>query len=490
MERVKRSSRVVVLGLLLAPLGSVASVAVFSSNAFSACLCGTEQISCWEMRLGRTGRLPALALDPLGEPHLAVLRGHFSRRLQHYSRSSGEWQVETIHDQADIRSRADLAFDVDGRLQIVFAWGEDTGKKFIAWGWRGTPSWMVTQVDSVGSLASFKSPRIALPPGSRDPHIVFIKSVDVRKTLMYASRSFFGAQNDGWKIEPVDPTRQPSSSALAFDANADPHVVYLTPDGSAFHATRPVGSADWVIEAIGETPSGGYGIDLTIDGAGALHVCWGGDANGLVYATKTGGAWVLTTVDAARVVRNHTAIGVLSTGAVRIAYSDYTNFAQGGDVKPRMAFYDGVEWLTERMPPVGSVSPQGMHIDLAVSSDDSLKVVYEFDGSTFDDIRYWEECNVGAGPSPAAAFAPGSSGLMDRRGSFELGEAARVTIRLYDVAGRLVRADDRGHWVAGRYDVSWASDDLGMRNLPGSVYFGEVLADGMRVAVGKVIHLR
>ena len=70
-----------------------------------------------------------------------------------------------------------------------------------------------------------------------------------------------------------------------------------------------------------------------------------------------------------------------------------------------------------------------------------------------------------------------------------LPEAGRATLRVYDLAGRLVRTLADGELAAGEHSAAWdARDDAGARVRPG-MYFAR-LANGGRVALGRVLFVR
>ena len=67
---------------------------------------------------------------------------------------------------------------------------------------------------------------------------------------------------------------------------------------------------------------------------------------------------------------------------------------------------------------------------------------------------------------------------------FELAKPGAVDLRLYDVAGRLVRTlcDGREALPAGRHAVAWDGTDDGGRQLPSGVYLGRLSAGGETTA--------
>ena len=73
--------------------------------------------------------------------------------------------------------------------------------------------------------------------------------------------------------------------------------------------------------------------------------------------------------------------------------------------------------------------------------------------------------------------------------SFGLPERSEVTIRIYDIRGRLVRTLNLGQLVPGRYRIVWhGCDDFG-RNLSAGLYLYELDAGGHR-AFGKMVRVK
>ena len=62
---------------------------------------------------------------------------------------------------------------------------------------------------------------------------------------------------------------------------------------------------------------------------------------------------------------------------------------------------------------------------------------------------------------------------------FALPQAGQVEIRVFDVAGRLVRRFDLGATPAGRHALTWNGDDQSGHEVVSGVYFSRLFVDGV-----------
>lgn len=74
--------------------------------------------------------------------------------------------------------------------------------------------------------------------------------------------------------------------------------------------------------------------------------------------------------------------------------------------------------------------------------------------------------------------------------SFTLADAARSTLRVFDVSGRLVRSIDEGMLPAGSHRTAWDARDSDKRVAAGGVYFVTLEVGGHQVASQRLVLLR
>jgi hypothetical protein len=139
--------------------------------------------------------------------------------------------------------------------------------------------------------------------------------------------------------------------------------------------------------------------------------------------------------------------------------------------------------------PDGPPMPGHVRHEAVVDAERDRVIVfggYPAAGDLWAIARSFGSVSAPAAPAPAAAasltaaWAPnparGGASL-----SLELPVAARLELRLYDVAGRRVRTLELGSREAGTHRIGWDGRDDAGRPLPPGLYFGEVRADA-RVA--------
>jgi flagellar hook capping protein FlgD/VCBS repeat protein len=88
-----------------------------------------------------------------------------------------------------------------------------------------------------------------------------------------------------------------------------------------------------------------------------------------------------------------------------------------------------------------------------------------------------------AGPSAALRLAPPSPnpGTGDIAIEFALPRDARVSLRICDVAGRVVRTLLEGTLPAGAHDLRWDGRSVSGNSAPGGIYFLDLRAAGERL---------
>jgi flagellar hook assembly protein FlgD len=83
---------------------------------------------------------------------------------------------------------------------------------------------------------------------------------------------------------------------------------------------------------------------------------------------------------------------------------------------------------------------------------------------------------------------PARSGSVSLR--FGTTRAARVEMKVYDVAGRLIRTIVDGHYRPGAYTVAWNGADGDGRRVRGGVYFVRIRRDGGADEAQRIVMLR
>ncbi|RPI01849.1 MAG: T9SS C-terminal target domain-containing protein, partial [Calditrichaeota bacterium] len=73
---------------------------------------------------------------------------------------------------------------------------------------------------------------------------------------------------------------------------------------------------------------------------------------------------------------------------------------------------------------------------------------------------------------------------------FSLDRAARVSLNIYDLHGRLLRSFGNAVFPAGRFIIEWDGCDAASQPMPSGVYFYVLELNGQRVAFQKMILIR
>jgi len=140
-----------------------------------------------------------------------------------------------------------------------------------------------------------------------------------------------------------------------------------------------------------------------------------------------------------------------------------------------------------------SLSPSGMIFE--VTQAGSTVWYYSYGLNTPRSQRYWTDCSSVEGNNPAAEGLLGSvSGqpvpsFGPMRFSFELAEATRALLQVFDIRGRCVANLADGNFTAGKHHLSWNGRSDEGRDLPAGVYFVRVRAAD-ETAVEKIILIR
>ncbi len=117
-----------------------------------------------------------------------------------------------------------------------------------------------------------------------------------------------------------------------------------------------------------------------------------------------------------------------------------------------------------------------------------------FDGDRVDMGSYEGPGGTGVEEGPA----PGEMLVRARPNPFRDGTTvvgavpagSRVTVRIYDVAGRSVRTLHEGVADAGSLEIGWDGTDEGGRTVPSGVYFVRVDTDASASSTAKLVFLR
>ena len=231
-----------------------------------------------------------------------------------------------------------------------------------------TSPWWIQVVDSTDNVGYYSS--IALDFNG-NPHIAY--SDMSNWDLKYASWS--GSE---WKIQVVDslervgifPSMAPS---LAIDSSGNPHISYIDDENANLKYASWTGSA-WSIQTVDSQGNVGGYTSLKLDRFDKPHICYQANLD-LKYASWTGSQWEIQTVDSEGYVGFFCSLSLDFNGNPRISYCDTTNI-NSSNVVLKFAAWTGSGWDVQIVDSAGDV---GRFDSLALDSSGNAHISY-YDG--------------------------------------------------------------------------------------------------------------
>ena len=272
-----------------------------------------------------------------------------------------------------------------------------------------------------------------------------------------------------WNTSSVDTVGEVGSfSSIALDNSGFLHISYK--DGTNGNLKYTHREVIWTFEIVDSIGDVGWFTSLVLDGNGNSHISYYDATNGdLKYAIKNGGIWNTQVVDSVGNVGMYTSIEVDLNGIPNISYYDLTN----EDLK--YAYLDpGLGWVLQTVDSTGNVGlwtsislNQGRHPCIAYYSEDSgLK--YACSAS----VGVEEKINPPTTDQKVRLFHSSSNPFTNSTAiSFGLPVSAPVTLRIYDMTGRIVRVLVEGEKEEGFNSVVWDGRDERGEPVGAGVYF-------------------
>lgn len=231
--------------------------------------------------------------------------------------------------------------------------------------------WWIQVVDSADNVGDYSSIALDL---NGNPNIAY--SDFSNQNFKYAS--WTGSE---WKIQVVDSTGNAgtffsSAPSLALDSKGNPHISYSGDENANLKYASWTGSA-WSIQTV-DTQGylGGY-TSLKLDSFDKPHICYLEMAPNfdLKYASWTGSQWEIQTVDSEGYIGFFCSLSLDFNGNPRISYCDMTNL-NSSNVVLKFASWTGLDWNIQNVDTAGDV---GRFNSLALDSIGNAHISY-YDG--------------------------------------------------------------------------------------------------------------
>jgi putative cofactor-binding repeat protein/parallel beta-helix repeat protein len=234
-----------------------------------------------------------------------------------------------------------------------------------------TSPWWIQLVDSTDNVGYYSS--IALDSNG-NPHIAY--SDMSNWNLKYASWS--GSE---WTIQVVDSLERVNTFAsmapsLAIDSSDNPHISYVDDENANLKYASWTGSA-WSIQTVDSQGNVGGYISLKLDSFDKPHICYQKMAPDfdLKYARWTGSQWETQTVDSAGNVGYFCSLSLDFNGNPRVSYCDTSNINSSIAIL-KFAAWTGSSWNIQVVDSAGDV---GRFDSLALDSRGNAHISY-YDG--------------------------------------------------------------------------------------------------------------
>jgi len=278
-----------------------------------------RSLGAWRVSKVDVGRVPQLALDESGRPHISYSGGE--EGLKYAWHDGTGWQIETVVSEGF----TSLALDGSGQPHIAYSDSTDRVLKYAqhdGTGWR---------IETVVSHTAARYISLALDR-SGQPHCLWYSNFP--GDLKYAWYN-----GTSWQIETVA-SDEGGSLSLVLDGADRPHISYNKQDyyDSVLKYSWHDGTA-WQIEIVEDSEEKvGWDTSLGLDESGRPHISYCG--GGLKYAWHDGTGWQIEMVDSEGGCRG-TSLALDGSGQPHIIYSDST------DGVLKYAQYDGTGWRIE-----------------------------------------------------------------------------------------------------------------------------------------------
>ena len=443
--------------------------------------------------------VPVIAIDATGNPYILTAKGRFVYpylfySLFLYSKSNENWIADTFESYASNTEIPDLTIDKDNRLFAIYSVLDiaDTtwylivaSKDSIGWS-KDTVEARLPQQGLSFCWLSIATDTLATP------HIAYDHNVNPY------TRGFYAFLDDSiWQKEIVDSFTDAYCCAIDVDSQNQPHISYFRMGDNLWYAKKI--DSIWYYEEVDHTNYASWWTTSICIGPDDLPGIAYKDPNSyeVKYAYHNGISWHVDIVDSfGGAVETQKALDIDSMGKPYFIYD--------GAYNSYLAYKDTGAWHKEILPLTPLVT-KGWGGALRIGRDGTIHIarIATNDDYTYSEIHYIygtpegieEESqitnpesnipNLEVYPNPFSKLTtikfqvPTLNQVQGKsQTNSNPAQADQITLKIYDVAGRLVKDFSRFTLDALRpMLLSWdGTNDIG-QELPTGVYFIRLESD-------------
>ena len=391
------------------------------------------------------------------------------RALSYGTNDGSGWSFELL---ADDQAGFLTAICVDGAGTPHIAYCDSSWRR--CYGYRTAAGWIIENMDLENPPYYRASPSLVID-ASGGPHLAAIE----RETVHY-SRKVGGS----WVDEHVPGSwldNDFARAAIAIDSRGAVRIGTRQYYASARLFTLEAGG--WISELVGGAIA--YNPWMVLDADDAAHFVYHGSA--LFYATNADGPWREELVDDVYINEDND-IAVDAGGRPYILYTRATMvsaFPFSYDLELVLASRADGAWATEQVDTLLAVASPSMSPRLEIDASGMMHILYRRPST--GELRYGTRPLAAAAVAVPPAGAAGTiTGLTPNpfnprtEIAFRLETGSRVSLRVYDLAGRCVRSLLDAGLDGGEHTLVWDGRTDAEVRAPSGVYIFRLESAGGR----------
>ncbi len=315
-----------------------------------------------------SGYYVSLALDSLGNPHIAYSQSTPDKLKYAYKDASG-WHFFDLVNNTDV-SYVNLALYQD---QPRISYFENTEERLKYMYYNGT-TWISEYVTPSATYGHWNSLALNSNGNPRISYYAFDVST-LSGVLMYAKRTPTGS----WQITTVDDSGDVGMwNSIVTDSLGNPRISYGTSNGGLKYAYWS--EATWIIETVDNLKS--EAIKLVLDQSGNPRIVYQDFNSGnFKYAYKDGSTWFISNIDTIDGVGHWISLTMSPLGIPSVSYMSANSGLKYANLVPFTVSADPTGGSYELVQKVNLTATSGTTIYYTVDGTDprisSSKIKYE-----------------------------------------------------------------------------------------------------------------